>query len=132
MADKLEAPSEGSPRILVAEDDFLVAMDLEDLLGNQGWTVVGPLPTVEAALERIAETSPDAAVLDVDMAGERSMPVAAALKARGVPFVLVTGYTAVQLPEAEFAGAVRVGKPYSDGELVGVIRTMLGCPTRPQ
>jgi DNA-binding NtrC family response regulator len=107
-------------------------MDLEDLLANEGWTVIGPFSTVEAALDCIQESPPDAAVLDVDMAGERSMPIVAALKARGVPFVLVTGYSAMQLPEAEFEGATRIGKPYGDGELVRAIRAMLGSPTPPR
>ena len=112
-------------RVLVAEDDFLVAMDLEDLLSSEGWCVVGPVATVKAALDSIEKAPPDAAVLDVDLAGERAAPIAAALKALGVPFALVSGYTEAQLTEAEFAGAARVGKPCSAAELVSVIRRML-------
>lgn len=121
-------PDMGSPeprRILVAEDDFLVAMDLEDLLTSEGWCVVGPVATVKAALASIEKAPPEAALLDVDLAGERAAPIAAALKALGVPFALVSGYTEAQLTEAEFAGAARVGKPCSAAELVSVIRRML-------
>ncbi len=113
------------PRILVAEDDFVIGMDLEELLADEGWEVIGPAATVEAALARIEEAAPDAAVLDVDLGGERVGPVAKALRARGVPFLLVSGYTRSQLTEEELAGAPRVSKPFEAGEVVRAVREML-------
>lgn len=78
-------------RILVVEDEPLVAMLIEDLLLELGCTVVGPAATVAQALA-LADTSPDAALLDVNLGAEQSYPVADRLAADGVPFAFVTGY----------------------------------------
>lgn len=79
-------------RVLVVEDEVMVAWLLEDLLADLGYAIVGPAARVNQALAMI-ETEPiDVAVLDVNLNGEMSYPVADALAARGVPFVFVTGY----------------------------------------
>jgi CheY-like chemotaxis protein len=80
-------------RVLVVEDEMLVAMLLEDMLADLGCTVVGPAARVEQALAMIeTAASLDAAVLDVNINGQKSYPVADALVAGGVPFVFATGY----------------------------------------
>lgn len=78
-------------RILVVEDEPLVAMLIEDLLLELGCKVIGPAATVAQALA-LADTGPDAALLDVNLGTEQSYPVADRLAADGVPFAFVTGY----------------------------------------
>jgi CheY-like chemotaxis protein len=80
-------------RVLVIEDEMIVAMLLEDMLADLGCTVLGSAVRVEQALTMIeAAEALDAAVLDVNLNGQKSYPVADALVARGVPFVFATGY----------------------------------------
>ena len=79
-------------RVLVIEDDMMVVMLLEDMLANLGCEVVGPAARVNQALAMIDAEAIDAAVLDVNLNGKKSYPIADALVARGVPFVFSTGY----------------------------------------
>jgi CheY-like chemotaxis protein len=109
-------------RILVVEDEALVAMLVEDALLDAGATVMGPAATVAEALALLEREphSPDAAVLDLNLAGETSTPVADALAGRRVPFVVATGYGASGLPEAHAAVPV-LAKPYDPDELTSVL-----------
>ena len=80
-------------RVLVVEDESIVAMLLEDVLADCGCEMVGPATNVAEALRLIDGGGLDLALLDVNLgAGATSFPVAEALKARSVPFVFVTGY----------------------------------------
>jgi CheY-like chemotaxis protein len=98
-------------RVLVVEDEFLMAEELRDALEDVGARVLGPAPSVEAALALLDGTPAiDAAILDVKLGGECSFAVADALVARGVPFVFATGYDASALPLA-YRGAHRCEKP---------------------
>lgn len=99
-------------RILVVEDEYLIAMDLADRLGDLGAEVIGPAGSVAQALE-IVESGAcriDGAVLDVNLRDERVYPVADALTARGVRFVFASGYDAGLTPPA-YAGIARHVKP---------------------
>ena len=110
-------------RILVVEDEALVAMLVEDALADAGATVIGPAATVAEALallEREAQV-PHAAVLDLNLAGETSTPVADVLAARGVPFVVATGYGASGLP-AGHADVPVLAKPYDPDDLTSTLR----------
>ena len=109
---------EAGLRILVAEDELVVAMEPEALLTGLGHVVLGPVPTVGQALALLARERPDVALLDVNLGGERATPVAEALLERGVPFVLVTGYGEQQLREAVLRDARRLSKPF-DGRRLG-------------
>ena len=104
-------------RVLVVEDEFLLAMELETLLSRRGCTVLGPVPTVRQALAMLDREQPEAALLDVNLKGERATPIAVALRERGVPFVLVTGYSDHQLSEPELNQAPRLDKPVNGREL---------------
>jgi CheY-like chemotaxis protein len=104
-------------RILIVEDEALLGMELETLLKQVGCEVLGPASTVEWALALIYEGEPDLALLDVNLKGVRATPVAAALRDRGVPFVLVTGYSRAQTSEPELRAAPRVDKPVDGREL---------------
>lgn len=102
-------------RILVVEDEFIVAAMICDILEDEGAAVIGPAGTLSHGLE-LAEGQPlDAAVLDWNLGGEPGAPVARALQQRGVPFVIATGYGAVQ---DEFAAFTVLSKPYQPGKLI--------------
>ena len=95
-------------RVLVVEDEPVVAMCLEDILEELGCVTIGPASRLAEGL-RLAETDAfDAAILDIDLSGERSTPIAQALQVRGVPFVFASGYGA---PPEGF-GAAMIEKPY--------------------
>src|SRR5471032_1295768 len=79
-------------RVFVVEDEMLVAWLLEDMLAEIGCAVVGPAASVDQALAMIDAEAIDVAVLDVNLNGEMSYPIADALDARGIPFVFSTGY----------------------------------------
>lgn len=98
-------------RILLVEDEIMVAWALEDMLDKLGCVVVGPAARVDQALELIGSADFDAAVLDVNLNGEESYPVADALTARGVPFLFSTGYNKGNLREA-YRPLPLLQKPY--------------------
>lgn len=111
-------------RILVVEDEFVIAALAADLLEGLGASVVGPAGTLEAALELAATEDLHAAVLDVNMNGLRSDPVAELLAGRGVPFVFATGYGG-GWPGA--AAAPVVEKPYTAERLAEALRLAISA-----
>jgi CheY-like chemotaxis protein len=117
-------------RILIVEDEYLLANDLHDALDAAGVVVLGPVPSVTAALALIAaEPRIDAAVLDVNLRGEMVFAVADALRARGVPFTFATGYDHWALPD-RFADTPRVEKPLKArqiGAALGPLLQPAGC-----
>lgn len=111
--------------ILIAEDNAIIAMDLQMMLEDRGATVVGPWSTVDDALEAIGEGGIDLALLDVDLKGADSLPAMAALAERQVPIVLITGHdVAKRLPPA-FASLPVVGKPFTDAAIVAALEAAL-------
>lgn len=100
-------------RILVVEDESLVAMLLETILEDLGCAIVGPESTVAAGVETAGSADIDAALLDVNVAGELVFPVAEKLRARGIPFVFSTGYGEGGLP-AEWRGNPTIQKPFTE------------------
>lgn len=102
--------------VLVVEDEALVAMLVEDALLDAGATVLGPVATVAEALALLERETPHVAVLDLNLAGETSTPVADALALRGIPFVVATGYGADGLP-AGHATVPVLAKPYDPDDL---------------
>lgn len=104
-------------RVLVIEDESLVAMLLETILEDMGCDVVGPESNIDDGLiAATSEASLDAALLDVNVAGREVFPVADALKARGVPFVFSTGYGEAGLPE-HWRGHPTIQKPFTEGAI---------------
>ena len=112
-------------KVLVVEDEFLVAMELQSILSAAGLEVIGPVSSVGAALAAIEACRPDAAVLDVNLRGESVTPVALSLRRMAVPFVLATAYRAEDLPDA-LRDAVVMGKPIDSKCVVAVLEKMLG------
>jgi CheY-like chemotaxis protein len=96
--------------ILAVEDEALIAMELEDLLGDLGYRVAGPASSVSAAIALLGRSLPDAAVVDANLAGESAWPIVEALERAGIPLVLASGYELSELPFA-FNGPL-VSKPY--------------------
>jgi CheY-like chemotaxis protein len=99
-------------RILVVEDEYLIAMNLQDGLENIGSVVLGPVPSVEKAIKKIeSEPHIDAAVLDVNLGGALAYPVADLLVARNIPFVFTSGYEDNAL-RSRYSGVKTCPKPY--------------------
>ena len=107
-------------RVLVAEDEPLVAMLLEDVLLDAGATVLGPAATVQHALDLARTERPDIAVLDFNLSGETCLRVADALAASGVPFVVATGYGG-DFPLPQHAGVESLQKPYDPQALIAML-----------
>ena len=113
-------------RVLIVEDESLVAMLIETILEDMDCVPVGPASNVEEglALARDAE-SLDAALLDVNVSGQQVFPVAEALRARGVPFVFSTGYGEGGLPD-EWRGLPTVQKPLTESAIRDALMKAIG------
>ncbi len=116
-------------RVIVVEDETLVAILLEDMLAELGCTVLGTAHRVAKALDLVRQTAPDAAVLDVNIAGDEVYPVAEALAARNIPFVFATGYGARGLSDTWRERPI-VQKPFQLEHLSLGLLTALG-PSAP-
>ena len=113
-------------RILLVEDEFIVAAMAEDMLAELGATVIGPANTIAAALRLVEMSTIDAAVLDVNMDGNRIDPVAEALSARSIPIVFATGYGDGALGRAREAPVL--DKPYTQEQLADALARALKIP----
>lgn len=111
-------------RILIVEDEALLAMTVEDILSDLGCIVVGPAMSLEEAQTLAAQERLDAAVLDVNVDGASSFDVADILGQRLVPFCFITGYGAASLPP-QYADVPVLAKPYGDAALRAVLRRLL-------
>jgi CheY-like chemotaxis protein len=113
-------------RVLVVEDESLVAMLLETILEDMGCNPIGPVSSVDEALSTIAgEAHIDAALLDVNVAGVQVFPVAQALRDRGVPFVFSTGYGEGGLPD-EWRGQPTIQKPFTEATVRDALMKAMG------
>lgn len=115
-------------RVLVVEDEFLVATLIEDMLTSAGCVVSGPIPRLPEALDAAHRGTFDAAVLDVNLSGDRIDPVADVLSRRNVPFVFVTGYTTGGLP-AVHAARPRLCKPFKTADLLDTLASAVAPPS---
>lgn len=112
-------------RILIVEDEYFLATELEQELTEAGAIVLGPAASVRNALALIEENDAlDGAMLDVNLGGELVFPVADRLMAMGVPFALTTGYKEQDIL-ARYAHAPRVGKPVEPRAVADVLVRML-------
>jgi DNA-binding response OmpR family regulator len=112
-------------RVLIAEDELLLALDLEDMLLEAGCEVIGPARTLAAA-EELAEKEAGIAMalLDLNLAGESSLPLARGMIQRGIPVILTTGYEEADLPGDLPASKICV-KPLSSGQLLRAMHALL-------
>jgi DNA-binding LytR/AlgR family response regulator len=113
-------------RILLVEDEFMIADDMLHELESLGVEVLGPFPTLARAMAFIkVEPSIDAAVLDINLHGEMVWPAADELLARSVPVIFATGYDARVVPPA-YAHLPRCEKPVSASRIVDALRNSAG------
>lgn len=99
-------------RALLVEDEMLVAMAIEDALIDSGCEVVGPIARVDTALDVIRREPLNFALLDINLGGVMSYPIADELIARGVPFSFVTGYGKIDPAYADFPCLNKPFLPY--------------------
>jgi DNA-binding response OmpR family regulator len=125
MTVETDEPLSGA-KVLVLEDETLVSMMVEDMLLDLGCEVVGPFAKLDQALAYLgSEAGPiDAALLDVNLGGVRSFPMAEALADKGVPFVFTTGYDESGLPDI-WRGRPTLRKPFMMGEMADALRKAL-------
>ena len=110
--------------ILVLEDEMMIAMLLEDMLGDLGCAVLGPVATADSALALLEESTVNAALLDVNLShGKSSYPVADALTTRGIPFAFVTGYGA-NILEPRYRDRPTLQKPFQIAALTEMLVAM--------
>jgi len=113
-------------RILIVEDEMLVAMNIEDMLLDLGHEVAGIASRLEPALALAREGEFDVAMLDVNLAGEQSFPVADMLLHRGIPFLFATGYGAKGIPDSYQMHPV-LQKPFRMGELSEMLKSSIAA-----
>ena len=112
-------------RILLVEDEALVALFTEDVLTEGGYVVIQIADRLESALDFVRSETFDAAVLDVSLAGRQCWPVAGALTDKGIPFVLLTGFgTDLDVPPSCRSAPV-VGKPFAGNALLDALAVAL-------
>ena len=111
-------------RILIVEDEMLIALNLEDMLVQLGHTVVATATRITEALKLAAESNINLAILDINLSGSPSFPVADMLRNRGIPFLFATGYGSQGLTES-YRKEIVLGKPYGLRELQNAVGTVL-------
>ena len=117
-------------RVLVVEDETLVAMLVEDMLQELGHVPVGPAARLDAAIKLARDEVLDLAILDVNLGGTKSFPVADVLTERGVPVIFATGYGTGGL-ERPFQGYPVIAKPFSEATLSRAIHVACGADDKP-
>ncbi|WP_164117039.1 response regulator [Sphingorhabdus sp. Alg239-R122] len=110
-------------RILIVEDEPMIAMLLEDTLDMLGHEVIGTAESVEAAIALIDADAIDAAIVDINLNGEKVWPVAAALKSASVPFAISSGAVDSEIPE-QHASAPLLKKPYMIADIETVLEEL--------
>lgn len=112
-------------RILIVEDEYLLADELSSELANAGAVVLGPVGALSDAVTAVtSEATIDAAILDTNLRGELVFPVADLLESRKVPFLFTTGYDASQIP-VRFSHVSRCDKPTNVAKVLSAISQML-------
>ena len=108
-------------RILVVEDEYFLAIEIEDALTTAGAEVIGPISDLEGAMAQVRDDGFDLAVLDINLGGDLVYPIADALKERDVPFLFASAYTSADIPERHRARRL-IEKPFN-------LRTLLAGVT---
>jgi CheY-like chemotaxis protein len=107
-------------RVLVVEDEMMVSMLIEDMLGELGCLVVGPASRLDEAMQLARDADLDCAVLDVNLGGQPIFPLADLLRERGRPFAFATGYGDAGLRDVD-KGSPVLQKPFREGDLARVL-----------
>ena len=125
MTDPRPRTDPGPCKVLIVEDETLIAMLVEDMLVDLGYEVLGPATRLQRALDMAREESFDVALLDINLASEQSFPVALVLRERGIPFIFATGYGSKGLDE-RFRDEITLQKPFEMRQLEQAIFSALG------
>ena len=115
-------------KVLVAEDNALIAMDIELNLKEQGCSILGPTATIAATLASLSRDRPDVALLDLHLLDGLATPIAATLAAAGVPFAVLAGDRLDVLEDAALAGVPRIEKPWGADDVVHTVEQLLASP----
>ncbi|MEZ5962160.1 MAG: response regulator [Hyphomonadaceae bacterium] len=117
------------PKILVVEDDALIAMELSERLTDMGYEVLGPAHSIAEAEALLARETPDGALLDATLgSGVSSVPLAVILHAKGVRVAFCTGYDKVKDAPPQLANAPVMTKPVSDAQIKACLEKLLNQP----
>jgi CheY-like chemotaxis protein len=116
----------GKPRcrVLIAEDEAAISILIEDMLLDFGTEIVGPAARIEDALQLAHKADLDLGILDINLDGEATYPVADVLRGRGIPFVFATGYSTKALPE-RFRESLTLHKPFTFKSFEETLRSAL-------
>jgi DNA-binding response OmpR family regulator len=124
MVDDIDIPAQGTVlrglRVLIVEDEFLLADDLRRALASQGAQVVGPTADEETALKLLNLEACDCAILDINLQGKPSFKIARSAQAKGIPAAFTTGYDQDVVP-AELESVEHFEKPFDMPTLVGFV-----------
>ena len=118
-------------RVMVVEDNAVVAWDIEAMLQEAGYTVLGPLASVAATLAFLDEVRPDAVLLDLKLQDQVATPIANALVATGIPFALLTGMDDTAI-EGELLQIPRLAKPFGSEAIREMVLSLLELRPAPQ
>jgi CheY-like chemotaxis protein len=111
-------------KVLIVEDEMLIAMMLQDMVADAGLEVEGVANSLTAGIELARRADFDLAILDINLNGEEVYPVAEILRKRGIPFIFSTGYGAGGV-RSGFDGAPQVMKPFQQDLLMDALKTAL-------
>ena len=117
--------SQGVSRILVVEDDFFIAADLQALLRQLGYTEILIARSLSEGQDLLSSTAPDLAILDVNLGSGTSAAVAEELTTRGIPFMLTTGYGEGSSLSETFAEAAIINKPYEASTVIAAVSQLM-------
>ena len=124
MQTEAANPLEGR-RILVVEDEMILALAVEELLGTHGVEVLGPLSSVSRVLDFLGSERPDCVTLDMNLKGDFSLPIAETLNRLDIPFVIVSGYIQSHAEDPQLRNAPFLRKPFADEELIAALHSVL-------
>ena len=115
----------GERRVLVVEDEALIASLIESVLGDAGFSVVGPIATIASALATIERERLDVAVLDIRIHDSQAYAIADALAARGIPFLFVSGFARKDMPP-NYRHYAYIPKPFEPEAILTALDRMVG------
>ena len=118
------SPDLSNARILIVEDEYYLADDLARALTRQGAEVVGPVGALDEAEILVGQGNFDCAILDINLRGEMAFPLADRLEAKGIPFIVASGYNSAAIPE-RFLAFPRIEKPFNPTEVIAAIPHLL-------
>ena len=111
-------------RVLIVEDEPMIALDFEDVLIDAGFQIAGVVGKLEKAMALIESGVCDAAIVDANLAGVSASPAAIALAARGLPYIVTSGYSPEQM-KGDFPGAIYIQKPCRPAMLLQTLHHLL-------